>query len=59
MGPSVLGFVLFGVGVVLLRLLSSKKSVLRSDGAAVTAAIFITILLTFGGGLILGQLIAL
>jgi hypothetical protein len=60
MVQSLLGFVLFGVGFVLLRLLSDKRktSVLRSEGAAVTAALFVTLLLTFGGGLILVQLLA-
>jgi hypothetical protein len=60
MGQWVLGVVMFGAGVVLLRLLTAKKmaSVQRSDGAAVTAALFITGLISLGFGLILVQLIA-
>ncbi len=60
MGESVVGVVMFGAAVVVLRLLTAKKiaSVQRSDGAAVTAALFVASLLCLGFGLIMVQLIA-
>ena len=53
-----LGFMVVGGAVGLLRWVKKSASIQRSDSVTVTAALFVTMLLLFGGALIVAQLIS-